>query len=205
MNKPVDMVKKTLQLNDVKDVYTCHFAEYNVLTIKSSYLGTNFVYTVYDDVQTITLDDEDPVELSTPNYPGRTHADCKWILINKLAGALVLTFVDFNITFGVSLTIGSGNDFEQKSQVVKIGTPDVPVDVNDTMLLTSSTAWIWFQSYDSMAKLDDRFYSPRSSTFLRYKQHPSVSGVKLQIASAGLIKGLNCEHFGYPIKLKHLK
>ncbi len=116
-------------------------------------------------------------------------------MINKFAEAFLLTFVDFNITFGASLTIGSGTDFEQKSQVVKIGTPDVPIDVNDTMVLTESTVWIWFQSYDPMVKLEDRIYNVGWKV-LRYEQRRSVSGIQLQIASAGFNRGnLHCVNF----------
>ena len=152
---------------------------------------------MYEEAKTITLEDDDPVELSTLNYPGRTHADCKWILINKFAGSFLLTFVDFNITFGASLTIGFGADFEQESQVLKLGTPDIPIDVNDTMLLTTSTVWIWFQTNDPMARLNDRLYYAFDYIALRYKQYPSVSGVKLQMSSADFNKGLYCVKAGH--------
>ena len=138
--------------------------------------------TAYNDVNNVTLDLGDVIELSSYNYPMNTYADSRWFVTSTNGSRIILSFLDFDITFGVSLAIGSGFDFSTKNMLVKIGSPDVLISTNDTMIIKESAVWIWFKTNDPINKDQTRVYFDKGLDF-EYDSIPSVSGMKLGIES----------------------
>ena len=97
-----------------------------------------------------------------------------------------MTFIDFNVTFGVTLTIGSGNDFSVSSKLFKIGTKDIPINTNDTIIIKEPIAWIWLRANDPETRSQEQSVIDNN---LKFDVSPIISGVKLQIENTG--KGTN--------------
>ncbi len=134
------------------------------------------------DIQTIALPEGNAVNLSTVNYPQKTYSDRKWIVTNNNKGSLMLRFVDFNISFGSSLTIGSGIDFNNDHELIKFGSPDIHVLVDDILTFTDSVICIWYQANDPSSKLishmDYYLYYFDLETIDSY---PSTNAIKIQL------------------------
>ena len=125
----------------------------------------------------------DSIDLRSHNYPKQTYADSQWIITSRNTSSFTLTFLDFNISLGASLTIGSGFIIDDFARSVKIGTPDVRVDVNDTIIMKGSTIWIWFQTKDPTLS-DHTQTTVRLNLFLKLEfdaSSPSVSAIKLRL------------------------
>ena len=170
-------------------------------------ISTDYLY-----AKNITLSPGQTMELTSPNYPKSTYADSRWLIVsnreavstsnhsegstsnhteestylNHTAGAYVLTFIDFNVTFGVTLTIGSGNDFSVSSNLFKIGTKDIPINTNDTIIIKEPIAWIWLRANDPETRSQEQSVIDNN---LKFDVSPIISGVKLQIDNTG--KGTN--------------
>ena len=135
------------------------------------------------------LDDDDFADLTSISYPQNTYADSKWVVMSKHNGSFMLTFVDFNINFGLSLTIGSGNTFERDTTLVKIGNSDISIERNDTILLMESEIWIWFQISDTQSRSEgQRGIRLGSGQTVNFDTYPSARGVHLRVTNAD--KGL---------------
>ena len=111
----------------------------------------NFYYLDYKSITTITLPHLGMVELMSHNYPVDSYADRKWIIKSRNTGSLMLTFLDFNVSVGSSLTIGTGSNFSDYSYHFKIGSPDIQILEYDTLIIKGSTIWIWFRTFDPTA------------------------------------------------------
>ncbi len=100
-------------------------------------------------------------------------------------GSFILTFVDFNITFGASLTIGSGNTFERDTNLLKIGSSDIPVERNDSILLMESEIWIWFQISDLQSRSEDQTEIHLDNfQSVNFDTYPSARGIHLWVYNA---------------------
>ena len=127
----------------------------------------------------------DSIDLLSHNYPKNSYADSQWTIASRNTGSFTLTFLDFNTSLGASLTIGSGVDISESTKIITIGTPDVRVDVNDTMIVKKSSIWIWYQAKDPALR-------DHSQTTIKLKYEeieelqfdassPSVSAIKLDL------------------------
>ncbi len=122
----------------------------------------------------------------------------------------MLTFVDFNINFGLSLTIGSGNTFERDSSLVKIGSSDILVERNDTILLIESEIWIWFQISDPQSRSEEQTeIRLGSGQTVNFDTYPSAHGIHLWVHNADkgllseiIIRRFNSCFFSF-LKCKH--
>ena len=125
----------------------------------------------------------DNIALSSHNYPKETYAYSQWIITSRNTASFTITFLDFNITLGASLTIGSGIIIDDSTKIVKIGTPDVWVDVNDTVVMKGSAIWIWFQTKDpGLSDHTQTIVEVNNLVALEFDaSSPSVSAIQLRL------------------------
>ena len=125
------------------------------------------------------------ITLLSHNYPTNSYADSQWTIASRNTGSFTLTFLDFNISVGASLTIGSGDDISESTKIITIGTPDIPIDVNNTMIVKESSIWIWYQAKDPALRDHSQ-----TTIELKYEEieelqfdasSPSVSAIKLDL------------------------
>ena len=107
-----------------------------------------FKTTGYLLVKSISLNEDEGVDLSTHNYPNNTYADSKWIVTSTENTTTIVKFLDFQLSFGASLTVGAGSNFSYHTYIFKIGTTDISVHINDTLVIKETSFWIWFQAKD---------------------------------------------------------
>ena len=151
---------------------------------------TDFILllTEYSNVNNITFKRGETVVLTSHNYPKNTYADSQWLISSNEANAIIVKFLDFKLAVGVSLSIGSGVDFSESDQLLKIGTPNIHVDTNDTVTIRESSIWIWFRTNDETARVIQQteiviIESDDSSegSSVNVDSVPSVSGIKLDV------------------------
>ena len=142
-----------------------------------------FDLTGYGNVQNIHLQRGESLHISTLNYPRDTYADSKWIITSAPHLKLIISFIDFNITFGVSLTVGRGDTFDKNSKIIAVGSKDVVINPKDVVLTNQTVIWIWFQISDPSTKLQSEHTIDlhQVNSNLNFESYPSVHGIKLQL------------------------
>ena len=140
------------------------------------------LYTEYLNVQTLSLRNGDTFDLTSTNYPGNTYAESKWIITSDYNKSVSLTFPDVNLSFGASLTLGSGKYFSTYDYLFKLGTADIPIDENSSMYIMTTPVWIWFQTTD----LGDETFGQTNvdleySGSFKFDSIPSVRGIRLRL------------------------
>ena len=158
-----------------------------------------YLLTEYSKIGNITLKHGETIELTSYNYPKNTYVDSRWIVSSNKTGAIVLKLLDFKLTVGVSFSIGSGVDFSESNQLLKIGTPDVHVDTNDPIVIRESLIWIWFRSNDEITKVIEQteivlFKSDRGSegSSVKIDSLPSAFGIKFSVEHGDKGRTLVC-------------
>ena len=135
------------------------------------------------------------LELSTVNYPRDTYSDSKWIITSSPHAKLIVNFVDFIRSFGVSLTIGWGDTFHRKSKIITVGSKDIPINQNDAVIINQTVIWIWFQTNDPSINLESEhtINLHLAESVLHFDSSPSVPGMKLrlQVISNGTFPGID--------------
>ena len=138
----------------------------------------------YNNIKTYTLAIGETIEMKSHNYPRNTYADSRWSLNSRNTSSFILTFLDFDITFGVSLTIGVGSNFSHDTALIKFGSRDIAINVDDMLLLKESSVWILFQTNDRQAgALEQTQINFLGDDSINADSFPSISGVKLRIES----------------------
>ena len=158
-----------------------------------------YLLTEYSKIDNITLKQGETIELTSYNYPKNTYVDSRWIISSNKTGAIVLQFLDFKLTVGVSFSIGSGVDFSERNQLLKIGTPDVHVDTNDTIVTRESLIWIWFRTNDEITRVIEQteivlFRSDRGSegSSVKIDSLPSAFGIRFSVEHGDKGRTLVC-------------
>ena len=135
-------------------------------------------------VKSVSLNEDEGVNLSTHNYPSSTYADSKWVVTTSENTATIFQFLDFQLSFGASLTVGAGSNFSYHTYLLKIGTTDIPVYMNDSLVVKESSFWIWFQVKDptgTSARFTTLRFGGMSSNLEFEEGNPSVNGLKLNV------------------------
>ena len=124
------------------------------------------------------------MELYSINYPGYTYSDCQWVISATNARGFILTFLDFNITFGVSLTIGHGSEFIKKNELFKIGSKDIEIEINDTVVVSTHVIWIWFKTNDPTTQVQTKTNLFDDKDGFEMDTVPYVRGIRLSITAS---------------------
>ena len=136
-------------------------------------------------VKSISLNEDEGVDLSTYNYPSSTYADSKWVITSPDNGATIFKFLDFQLSFGASLTIGTGSNFSYHAYLFKIGSTGIHIHINDTLVVKESSFWIWFQANDptgSVVRDTTVDVGLGGSEDLQFEEgSPSVNGLKFHV------------------------
>ena len=154
------------------------------------------LFTEYSKIDNVILKQGETIELISYNYPKNTYADSRWLISSNEALPIVLKLLDFRLTVGVSFSIGSGSDFSDSNQILKIGTPDVRVDNKTTIVIRESLIWIWFRTNDETTLVAEQTeivlfkndYGSEGSS-VKIDSLPSASGIKFSVEHG--VKGRN--------------
>ena len=138
----------------------------------------------YKEVLTTTLPAGQSLELRTINYPGYTYSDCQWVILTTNVRGFVITFLDFNITFGVSLTIGHGTEFIKENELFKIGSKDIQIEINDTVVVSTHVIWIWFRTNDPTTQVQTKTDLFGGKDGFEMDTVPYVRGIRLSITAS---------------------
>ena len=154
--------------------------------VTDNFVFVEFNRTDYMTTTLIRLDVEEAVNLTSYRYPSNTYADSKWVLTSVDSGEFLIRLVDVNIrTFGVSLTIGKGVEFEH--QLLSFGSRDISIPENGSVVVQAGSIWIWFRVSDPATQTQLKTKNKR----LEFETFASAFGVHFHVLRVRGSNGMN--------------
>ena len=119
------------------------------------------------------------VDITSFKYPIPTIRSGRWIISAPENSNIKLTFIDFRITYGTPFLIGRGSSFKATSNLINLGSPDINMKENDTLVIRTSTIWIMFSTDTVVSEQEALEIEEHSGVMKKIK--PIVDGFWIKV------------------------